>query len=58
VSVGKVLLNLCFGAVLPTIKKALATVGARRLLNKNVKLSKRLKLLIKRLNLFYVSSGS
>jgi hypothetical protein len=58
VSVRKVLLNLYFGAILPTIKKALITVSALKLLYKNVKQSKRLKLLIKRLNLFYASSRS
>jgi hypothetical protein len=58
VSVRKVRLNLCFGTILPTIRRGLIITGTLKLLYRNVKQSKSLKLLIKSLNLFYASSRS
>jgi hypothetical protein len=58
VNVRKARLNLCFGAAFRTIRRVLATVGALKPLLRSFKQSKRLKLLIERLNLSYRSSRS
>lgn len=57
-NVGKARLNLCFGAAFRTIRRVLTTIGVLKLLPRSARQSRRLKLLIERLNLSYTSSGS